>query len=111
MLELKCNYKLKGSVNMGAHIISGSKLAQTLRKTLKEDVREWKEATNGTPKLVVVLVGDNPASLSYVRGKERACLEVGIDSEIIHLEKDTTEEDLLALIDTLNTDLTVNGSH
>jgi methylenetetrahydrofolate dehydrogenase (NADP+)/methenyltetrahydrofolate cyclohydrolase len=93
---------------MTAHIIDGKQVAAEMRAELKEKVAKLK--TQGvTPGLAVVLVGEDPASKSYVTAKERACEEIGIFSDDNRLPAETTEEDLLALIDNLNTDPKING--
>lgn len=93
---------------MTAQIIDGKQVAADMRAELKEKVAELK--TQGvTPGLAVVLVGDDPASKSYVTAKERACEEIGIYSNDNRLAADTSEEDLLTLIDKLNKDSKVNG--
>ena len=93
---------------MTAQIIDGKQVAAEMRAELKEKVAELK--TQGvTPGLAVVLVGEDPASRSYVTAKERACEEIGIFSDDNRLPAETTEEDLLALIDKLNTDPKING--
>ena len=93
---------------MTAHIIDGKQVAAEMRAELKEKVAELK--TQGVrPGLAVVLVGEDPASKSYVTAKERACEEIGIFSDDNRLPAETTEEDLLALIDKLNTDPKING--
>ena len=93
---------------MTAQIIDGKQVAAEMRAELKEKVAELK--TQGvTPGLAVVLVGEDPASKSYVTAKERACEEIGIFSNDNRLSAETTEEDLLALIDTLNNDPRING--
>ena len=93
---------------MTAKIIDGKQVAADMRAELKEKVAELK--TQGvTPGLAVVLVGDDPASKSYVTAKERACEEIGIYSNDNRLAADTSEEDLLTLIDKLNKDSKVNG--
>ncbi len=93
---------------MTAQIIDGKQVAAEMRAELKEKVAELK--TRGvTPGLAVVLVGEDPASKSYVTAKERACEEIGIYSDDNRLAADTQEEDLLALIDKLNKDSKING--
>jgi methylenetetrahydrofolate dehydrogenase (NADP+)/methenyltetrahydrofolate cyclohydrolase len=93
---------------MTAQIIDGKQVAAEMRAELKEKVAELK--TKGvTPGLAVVLVGEDPASKSYVTAKERACEEIGIFSDDNRLPAETTEEDLLALIDKLNKDPKING--
>jgi methylenetetrahydrofolate dehydrogenase (NADP+)/methenyltetrahydrofolate cyclohydrolase len=93
---------------MTAQIIDGKQVAADMRAELKEKVAELK-AKGVTPGLAVVLVGDDPASKSYVTAKERACEEIGIYSNDNRLAADTSEEDLLTLIDKLNKDSKVNG--
>lgn len=93
---------------MTAEIISGKELASTIRKELAKEIEKLNEKQL-IPKLVVVLVGDNPASLSYVKGKEKAAAEIGMDSEIVTLPIETTEADLLALLDELNNNDAVHG--
>ncbi len=93
---------------MTAQIIDGKQVAAEMRAELKEKVAKLK--TQGvTPGLAVVLVGEDPASKSYVTAKERACEEIGIFSDDNQLVADTGEEDLLALIDKLNKDPKING--
>ena len=93
---------------MTAQIIDGKQVAADMRAELKEKVAELK-AKGVTPGLAVVLVGDDPASKSYVTAKERACEEIGIYSNDNRLAADTSEQDLLTLIDKLNKDSKVNG--
>lgn len=93
---------------MAAEIINGKDLAQELRMSLKDEVTELKQK-GINPHLTVVLVGDNPASRSYVKGKEKAAAEVGISSSVIELPATTSEEELLDQIHKLNEDSVVNG--
>lgn len=93
---------------MTAEIISGKELAQEIRKELKDEVKTLNDK-NITPHLTVILVGDNPASQSYVKGKKKASAEVGISSEVIELPIDTTEETLLNKIVELNNNDRVHG--
>ena len=86
---------------MSASIIDGKQVASDIRKELKQEVADLK-AKGITPGLAVILVGDNPASKSYVTAKEKACAEVGIMSDDNRLPANTTEEELLMLIDKLN---------
>ncbi|WP_067836803.1 bifunctional methylenetetrahydrofolate dehydrogenase/methenyltetrahydrofolate cyclohydrolase FolD [Amphibacillus sediminis] len=93
---------------MSAEIIYGSELAKTIRQEMKEEVKTLRQ--NGiVPKLVVVLIGDDPASKSYVAGKQKAADFIGIESELIALPSQTTQAELLALIDQLNHNEEVNG--
>lgn len=93
---------------MTAKIISGKDLATKIKAGLKEEVAQLIES-GIRPKLAVILVGDDPASHTYVRGKERASQEVGIDSEVIRYDASLTQEELLAEIARLNADDSVNG--
>src|SRR5690625_3736795 len=93
---------------MTAEIISGKELAQEIRTELKDEVKTLNEK-NITPHLTVILVGDNPASQSYVKGKKKASAEVGISSEVIELPIDTKEETLLNKIVELNNNDHVHG--
>lgn len=94
---------------MQANIISGKLVAQTIRGELKEEVNQFIHETGIKPCLVVVLVGNDPASLSYIKGKQKGCEEVNIRSTLIHLPEDTTEETLLEQINRLNADPDVHG--
>lgn len=89
-------------------IIDGKALAKKIRENLKKDVEELR--TEGIiPKFAVILVGDDPASKIYVRNKNKACIEIGIEYEEHVLKQDTTMEELLKLIDKLNKDKSING--
>lgn len=92
-----------------AIVISGKDLAFEKREFMKNQVLELEKKYGRRPKLVVILVGDNPASVSYVSGKEKACVEVGITNETIRLSSDTTEKELLEIIERLNNDSRVDG--
>ena len=85
---------------MTAMIIDGKKIAAQLREDMKARL-SWRPAKD-RPGLAVVLVGDDPASAVYVRQKEKACLETGINSFIRRLPKDTGQDELLAFIEGLN---------
>ncbi len=89
-------------------LIDGKQLAQKRREEIKQAVEELK--TQGiTPGLAVILVGEDPASQVYVRNKEKACHEVGFYSEVHRLPEDTSQEDLLNLIERLNNDEKIHG--
>lgn len=90
-------------------ILDGKKTARELEVKLKEKVKKMSNIYGRVPKLVVVLVGDNPASLSYVKSKEKACQRVGIEGKTIRLNKDITESELLRVIKDLNNDESVDG--
>ena len=91
-----------------ARLIDGKAWAALSRRETRERASAL-EASGVTPGLAVILVGDNPASHSYVRGKERAARETGISSEVFRLAASTVQEEVLALIDRLNGDARVHG--
>ncbi|PGK36292.1 bifunctional methylenetetrahydrofolate dehydrogenase/methenyltetrahydrofolate cyclohydrolase FolD [Bacillus anthracis] len=93
---------------MVAVIIKGNEVAEKKRTQLREEVVKLKER-GIVPGLAVILVGEDPASRSYVKGKEKGCEQVGIYSELIELPETITEERLLAEIDRLNGDNRING--
>lgn len=93
---------------MSAEVIFGSELSQTMKDEMKKEVAQLKES-GLTPSLTVVLVGDDPASKSYVKGKQKASEYIGIDSQLIELPTETTEQELLELITKLNEDDHVHG--
>lgn len=92
-----------------ANIIDGKQIASDIRSEVKAGVDARIATGKRPPALRVVLVGDDPASQSYVRGKKRASKEVGIDAETLLHPPDMPEADLLALVDDLNTDPDVDG--
>lgn len=89
--------------------IDGKKTAQDIREELALRVRTFTDKGLRPPCLAVVLAGDDPASVSYVTGKHKACAEVGIASKDIHLTSDVSQDHLLSLIEELNTDEEVDG--
>jgi methylenetetrahydrofolate dehydrogenase (NADP+)/methenyltetrahydrofolate cyclohydrolase len=89
-------------------IIDGKKIAQEVRNEVKKEVEELRKE-GVTPGLAVILVGENPASLVYVRQKEKACEEVGIVSYKYSLPEEATEEKLLSVVDELNGEEKVHG--
>ena len=93
---------------MSAIIIDGKQVAADIRAEVAQKVVELKK--NGKNAcLAVILVGENPASVSYVTGKQKALAEVGMQDRSVHLPENTSEEDLLKLIEQLNNDDTVHG--
>lgn len=94
---------------MMATIISGKDLSVELKDQMKEEVKTLQEKYNTVPHLVVVLVGNNPSSISYVTGKEKACEYVGIKNTTLKVEETISEDELVELIKKLNTDNTVDG--
>ena len=93
---------------MSAKIIDGKQIAAEIREELKTTVAGLKEK-GIVPGLGVILVGADPASQSYVTAKERACENVGIYSDDNRLPAETTQEDLLALVEQMNNDPKING--
>ena len=94
---------------MAANIIDGKAFAATVREKVAGHVTRLKEEHGITPGLAVVLVGEDPASQVYVRSKGKQTVEVGMNSFEHKLDAETSEADLLALIDQLNNDPTVHG--
>lgn len=92
-----------------AEIIDGKLVSSVIRKQLSKEIACFKNEYNLTPGLAVIIVGDNPASLVYVRNKKKACAEVGIDSYEIALPADVSECELLERIGILNADPSVHG--
>lgn len=90
-------------------ILDGKELSKKIKTQLKLEVETLKNKTGKTPKLAVVLVGDDPASAIYVKNKKNACKFVGITSEVEVLDKSTTQTELESVLSTLNSDKTVNG--
>ena len=93
---------------MSAVIIDGKQVAADVRAEVADKVAELKKK-GIAPCLAVILVGENPASVSYVTGKQKALAEVGMVDRSVHLPESTSEEELLKLIDQLNADDSVHG--
>lgn len=94
---------------MSASIIDGKKISAEIREELRNEVAKLKSERGITPGLAVILVGEDPASQSYVTAKERACQETGIFSDDNRLPASTTQEELLKLIDEKNADPRIHG--
>lgn len=94
---------------MAAELIDGKQIAQTIRAELASEITTLQEQHELTPGLAVVLVGENPASQVYVRMKNKACHDIGIYSEQHDLPVETSEADLLALVERLNQDPKIHG--
>jgi methylenetetrahydrofolate dehydrogenase (NADP+)/methenyltetrahydrofolate cyclohydrolase len=92
-----------------AQLIDGKVISAQIRAEVREDVDAWAAQGHRAPYLAVVLVGDDPASASYVRGKMKACNEAGIESDTLTYDTSLSEAHLLALIDRLNNDDSVDG--
>ena len=93
---------------MAAKIIDGKQIAADMQAELKEEVAKLKER-GIVPGLGVILVGQDPASKSYVTAKEQACEEIGIYSDDNRLPAETSQEDLMALVERMNKDPKING--
>lgn len=93
---------------MSSQLINGKEISNTIRKGIQKEVQDL-IAKGITPGLAVILVGEDPASHTYVANKEKACKELGIYSKLIKLPEDTTEEDLLAQIKQLNEASEIDG--
>ncbi|OGI09686.1 MAG: bifunctional methylenetetrahydrofolate dehydrogenase/methenyltetrahydrofolate cyclohydrolase [Candidatus Margulisbacteria bacterium GWF2_35_9] len=88
--------------------INGTDISQQIKNDVKLDVE--KLISQGiTPKLTVVIVGENPASLTYVASKERQAKEIGMNSNVIRLPEESSQKELLGIIEELNNDSTVHG--
>ena len=90
-------------------IIDGTAAAKALRQRVQQDVAAFQRAHGVPPGLATVLVGDNPASASYVRGKRKACAEVGVFSEGVELNKETTQDEILRVVHALNERADIHG--
>jgi methylenetetrahydrofolate dehydrogenase (NADP+)/methenyltetrahydrofolate cyclohydrolase len=94
---------------MTAKLINGNEVAQQIREELKQEVVQLKEKYNVVPGLVTILVGENPASVSYVTAKQKTSKELGFFSIQDNQPATTTEEELLKLIDKYNKDPKIHG--
>jgi methylenetetrahydrofolate dehydrogenase (NADP+)/methenyltetrahydrofolate cyclohydrolase len=94
---------------MAARIISGTEVAKQIREEIKAEVLKLHAEYNKVPGLVTILVGENPASVSYVTGKQKTAKELGFYSIQDNQPEDITEEELLALIEKYNNDDRING--
>lgn len=93
---------------MSSAIINGKEIGQEIRNSVAERVSRLKEQ-GLTPGLAVVLVGDNQASATYVRNKQKSCEAIGMFSELVKLAEETTQEELLAQIELLNNREDIHG--
>lgn len=90
-------------------IIRCKVLADDIKNSIREYITRLKEENQRIPHLVVILVGDNPASKTYVSGKSKDCEEVGIKNTTLHLDSTITTQELISKIEELNNDNTVDG--
>ncbi|MBD0380717.1 bifunctional methylenetetrahydrofolate dehydrogenase/methenyltetrahydrofolate cyclohydrolase FolD [Paenibacillus sedimenti] len=93
---------------MSGQVINGKELVSSIREEIKSEVAEL-TAAGHQPGLVVVIVGEDPASQVYVRNKAKSCDDVGIYSEVHRLPESTTQQELIALIHKFNADSRING--
>lgn len=91
------------------NLIDGKAIAEQIKEELKGEIERWAASSGRRPGLAVILVGEDPASQTYVRGKVRDCEQVGIHSQLIRKPDSTEEEELLSEIRRLNEDPTMDG--
>ena len=94
---------------MAAKIIDGKSIAKEIREKIKKEVEELKEKYDIVPGLVTILVGDDPASISYVKGKQKTAQTLGFYSVEERLPENVSEDELIKLIDKYNKDLKIHG--
>ncbi|HII3713574.1 bifunctional methylenetetrahydrofolate dehydrogenase/methenyltetrahydrofolate cyclohydrolase FolD [Pasteurella multocida] len=94
---------------MTAQVISGTELSKTIKSQVVQKIETYTQQGKRSPGLAVILVGADPASQVYVGSKRKSCAEIGIQSKSYDLPETTQESELLALIDELNADTTVDG--
>lgn len=90
-------------------IIYGNEIAAKIKEEIKAKVEDIATQGKRKPCLCVILVGDDPASISYVKGKEKACAQIGFASKMIALPNDTKEEELLNIVHACNEDESIDG--
>lgn len=90
-------------------LIDGKKIAEKIRMEIRTEVAQMIDDEDRAPHLAAVILGEDPASQTYVTGKEKACKSVGITSSVYKLPENTSENELLELIDFLNKDPEVDG--
>lgn len=94
---------------MTAQLLDGKAIAQQIRLELAEEVAALRASVSFAPKLVAVLVGSDPASQVYVRNKQKACQQVGIDSQLLQLPETISQAELTEVVERLNADPQVHG--
>jgi len=108
-MRIAINPKKGGEEKMTAKIINGNEIAQQIREELKQETAQLKAKYNVVPGLVTILVGENPASVSYVTAKQKTSKELGFHSIQDNQSQSITEEQLLKLIDKYNKDPQIHG--
>src|SRR5512135_3717176 len=96
-------------MSSSAKIIDGAAIAESIRAEVGKSVSEWVASGHARPGLATVLVGENPASQSYVRSKQKACQEVGMESFGYTLPATASQAEVEDLVSKLNADPRVNG--
>jgi methylenetetrahydrofolate dehydrogenase (NADP+)/methenyltetrahydrofolate cyclohydrolase len=94
---------------VSAAIIDGKQVAAGIREGIRAEAQEFTQKTGVVPHLAAILVGDDPASAVYVRNKQKACEQSGLKSTLLRLAAETTQAELLDLIDQCNQDASVHG--
>ncbi len=94
---------------MPAQILDGSATAKKVREEIKAETEEIKSRTGKTPHLAVIIVGEDPASVTYVKMKKKACLSAGMHSTVHELPADSSQEEIKDIINALNADPDVHG--
>ena len=92
-----------------AQVLDGKSIAETIRSEIAMEVSAFRHRTGIQPTLAAILVGNDPGSQVYVRNKERACEKAGMGSRLHRLTEETTEAELLLLLEQLNADSSVHG--
>ena len=90
-------------------LVYGSEISEDIRSGLKEHIEGLKGTGRRVPCLAVILVGNNPASLSYIKGKEKACAAVGMESRMFHLDETAADDEVIAVIENCNKDEGIDG--
>ena len=90
-------------------LLDGKQVAKTRNQALKVDIDQHIMNEQRPPGLAIILIGNNPASLSYVKGKGKACAMVGIHHELHHLDETVSESEVIELIESLNEDSNIDG--
>ncbi|MFO8067805.1 MAG: bifunctional methylenetetrahydrofolate dehydrogenase/methenyltetrahydrofolate cyclohydrolase FolD [Bacteroidales bacterium] len=90
-------------------LIDGKKIANDIKEEITKEVQKIRDNNDKNPHLAAILVGNDPASETYVASKEKACKQVGFDSSVYRLPEDTTEEELLETVGFLNNDDEIDG--
>lgn len=96
-------------IRIMARILDGKALAKEIKDEVKIEINNWIRNGNPAPTLRCIIVGEDPASHTYVRNKIQAAREVGIEAETIRYDANLTEEALMSIIDSLNKDKNING--